>query len=145
MKNLTIPLSFILGLSAVPVETALAAAANNPPASPEQTVLTPEAALAAQVAEIAATTTLTRDVQESLISSAVRLAILTATEGVRDPAQVLKLALQLTTAAAKAAPRFSDTILKTAAALPTLASIPGGPNQIQAAVLDAVMAAVPLH
>ena len=110
------------------------------PGAPEQAELTPQAILAAQVSEIASDTTMSRAAQEKLIASAVRLAIATAIEGIKDRAQALKIAVQLTTAAAKAAPRFGETIMLTASSIPALAGIDGALGQIQAAVLSGIKA-----
>ncbi len=105
---------------------------------PEATELneaqSPAAILAAQVQDIAASSTISRKSQAKLITNAIRRAITAATEGIKDPAQRLQIALELTTAAAKAAPHFAATITRAVTGLPALAKIEGALEQIQAAV-----------
>ena len=95
---------------------------------------TPAATLAAQVQEIASSTTLSRKSQAKLITSAVRLAITTVIEGIKDPAERLQLALELTTAATKAAPQFAATITSAVTGIPAIARIEGALDEIKEAV-----------
>lgn len=90
--------------------------------------------LATQVQEIASSSTMSRKSQAKLITNAVRLAITTATEGIKDPAERLKLALELTTAATKAAPQFAATITGAVTGIPSIAKIEGAIDGIKEAV-----------
>ena len=101
---------------------------------------TPATILAAQVKEIASSATTSRREKAKLIANAVRLAITTAMEGVKDPVARLRVALDLATAAAKAAPHFAVTITNAVSAIPALAGIEGALAQIQAAVRAGVEA-----
>ena len=95
---------------------------------------TPASILEAQVKEIASATTMSRKSQAKLITNAIRLAVTTAIEGVKKPVERLEIALELTTAAAKAAPQFAATITSAVSDLPAIARINGALDQIQAAV-----------
>ena len=101
----------------------------------------PASTLAAQVQEIAASSSLSRRSQAKLITKAVRDAINAATDGIKDPAERLQLALELATAAAKAAPHFAATITSAVTSLPSIAKIEGAGDQIQAAVKAGIDAA----
>ena len=131
----------------LPVSAGLAAQDTNSlqnqsgPARQTEETLTPEAVLAAQVSEIASSTTLSPKTQAKLIANAVRLAVLTATEGVTDPTRRLTLALELAAAAAKAAPHFADAITTAVSSIPSIAGINGALAQIKAAVLSGTQAA----
>ena len=131
----------------LPVSAGLAAQDTNSlqnqsgPARQTEETLTPEAVLAAQVSEIASSTTLSPKTQAKLIASAVRLAVLAATEAVADPAQRLTLALELATAAANAAPQFANAITTAVSSIPSIASINGALTQIKAAVQSGTQAA----
>jgi hypothetical protein len=130
-------LPLIAGLDA----TAAAPAPSRPEATGQNAELTPTAILAAQVKEITSSANLSRKSQAKLIADAVRRAITAVTEGVKDPAERLKLALELATVAAKAAPSFAATITSTVSGTPTIASIEGVLDRVQAAVKTGIEAA----
>ncbi len=90
--------------------------------------------LATQVQDIATSSTMSRKSQARLITNAVRLAITTAIEGIKDPEARLKLALELTTAATSAAPQFAATITGAVSGIPAIARIEGALDQIKEAV-----------
>lgn len=114
------------------------AATSATPDQPENTGQTeeqnPAVILGEEVRNIADTTTISRKAQAKLITQAVRTAIISATEGIKDPAQRLKVASELATAATKAAPHFAATITSAISTIPSIAAIDGGLEQIQAAV-----------
>src|SRR5450432_4501546 len=86
--------------------------------------VTPQSVLADQVKAIASSRTSTKEKQKS-IASAVKFAVLAATADLKDVAQVVKVALEFTTAAANAAPEFVDAIVSGVAAIPGIADIDG--------------------
>jgi hypothetical protein len=110
-------------------------------ASAQNVALTPVEILSGQLKEIASSTTLSRKSQAKMITNAVRVAITAATEGIKDPAERLRLALELTSAAAKAAPNFAATITSAVSNLPVLSGIEGTLTQIPAAVSAGIAAA----
>ena len=115
---------------------------NNPPAAEDQAEKpTPASILSAQVSEIASTTNISRKSQSKLIANAVRLAVITATEGTKDPEEKLQLALELASAAAQAAPHFAETITQAVESIPAIARIEGAVAQVNAAVKAGVQAA----
>lgn len=71
--------------------------------------------------------------KEKLISSAVREAILNATTEVQDSAKKLRAVMDLATAAAQAAPRFTDVIAQAASFAEPVAHIENAPARIRAA------------
>jgi hypothetical protein len=95
------------------------------------------AALAAQVGDIASSPTLSFKEKAEQISTAVRNAVSGATAQLKDPAEVLKIALKFATIAAQAAPQFTDAITNAVLTIPAIATIDGAAAQIQAAVVDA--------
>jgi hypothetical protein len=97
--------------------------------------VTPQSVLADQVKAIASSRTSTKEKQKS-ISSAVKFAVLAATADLKDAAQVVKVALEFTTAAANAAPEFVDAIVSGVAAIPGIADIDGALPQIQTVVTE---------
>ncbi len=131
--NLAI-LLLLLPLSAGIEAKAASTAPHQPDTTEHNPAKTPANRLAAEVTEIAATTAISRKAQAKKITSAIRQAINAATEGITDPAERLKVALQLTTVAAKAAPQFAATITSAVAGLPSLAKIEGAIEQIKSAV-----------
>jgi hypothetical protein len=132
MKILIPLLGLTLGLA--PLTAVRGASAPSAPPSADETSLTPESVLASQVSEIAAATTMTRATKEKLIASAVRLAINAAIQGIKDPARVLDLAVQLAGAAAEAAPAFADTVMSASTSVPGVARVDGAVAALQAAV-----------
>jgi len=97
--------------------------------------------LAGQIQDIASSKTLSRKSQAKMIAQALRVAITAVTDGVKDPTERLRLAMELVSAAAKAAPKFAATITNAAASLPALAGIDGISVQIQAAVNSGIASA----
>ena len=139
MKQKLVLLLLLLPLSA---SLATVSAAPNTPETKEQSEeLSPAAILAAQVKDIAASDTLSREAQAKQISSAVRLSIIASTEGINSPEDRLKIAAELATAATKAAPHFAATITSAVADIPFIAKIDGALEQIQAAVSTAIESA----
>ena len=70
-------------------------------------------------------------------NSAIPSAVLAATADIKDPAQVLKIALGFATAAAKAAPAYVDAIVGAVSAIPGITDIEGALTEIQTAVSQA--------
>jgi hypothetical protein len=137
--------TLLLPLLLLPLSSVLAA--DNPPSTPSQSPaaqqeeLSPAAILAGEVKEIASSTTLSRKAQAKLITNAVRTAVGAVIEGIKNPADRLKAALELATAAAQSAPHFAATITRAITSIPALAAIDGALEQIQSAVSDGVAAA----
>jgi hypothetical protein len=100
----------------------------------------PYSVLADQVRAISSSRSSDR-AKHKAIASAVRFAILAATEDVRNPAQVLKIALEFATAAGKASPGYADAVVEGASGIPALAELDGSAAMLQAAVTDAAKAA----
>ena len=75
---------------------------------------TPASLLAEQVRQIAATPDMSDKTKAKLIAKAVEVAVSNALAGVKDPADALRPARDLAAAAAKAAPRFAETITRAA-------------------------------
>ena len=98
---------------------------------------TPAMTLAAQVGDLARSPTLTLKEKNDQILAAVQNAVLAATAHLTDPAEILNVTLDLTTAAAKSAPQFTHAIIDAVSAISAIAAIDGAINQIQAAVVDA--------
>lgn len=132
MKTWLSTLVLILSANAlVAAQSALPASSNS---SAVESGVAPESVLATQVNEVAASTTMTRKTKDKLISSAVRLAISSAIQGIKDPTRALNIAVQFTSAAAAAAPDFADTILAASASVPGIAGLDGALAALQAAV-----------
>ena len=102
--------------------------------SEQSQALTASAILSGQLQEIASSSTLSPKSKAKLIANAVRTAITTATAEIKDPEQRLALALELTTAAAKAAPQFAASITSAVSGIPSIAHIKGALDEIQDAV-----------
>jgi hypothetical protein len=110
------------------------------PAGEQSDHPTPESILARQVSEIASSSSASRKAKAKRIGSAVHLAVIEATTGVKDPDQVLRIALGLATAAAEAAPSFADVIRDAILSIPSIASIDGAVAQLQAVITAAAAA-----
>jgi len=102
---------------------------------------TPETILAAQVSEIAASSTMPRKTKEKRIASAVRLAVIAATADVKEASRALEIALGLATVAAQAAPHFAEAIRDAIISIPSIASIEGALPQLQTAIKEGARAA----
>ena len=109
-------------------------AQNNQGSSEQNAAPTLADTLAAQVKEIASSESMSRKSQAKLITNAIRLAITTATEGIKDPSARLQLAMELTTAATTAAPQFAATITSAVSGIPSIAKIDGALDSIKDAV-----------
>ena len=97
-------------------------------------------ALAEQVAEIAHSAAISRAKKEKRISTSVRVAIVAATAYKSNPEGILGIALELTDAAARAAPQYADVIASAALFTPSLARLEAAPGQIRAAAFAAAKA-----
>ena len=109
-------------------QTAVAEGADDASASSE---------LAAQVHEIAHSSAISRAKKEKRISTAVRVAVVAATAYKQKPEDVLSVALELTDAAARAAPGFADIIANAVSFTPALSRIDAAPGQIRNAAYAA--------
>jgi hypothetical protein len=96
--------------------------------------------LAAEVAEIARSAAISRAKKEKRISTAVRVAVVAATAYKSNPEEVLGTALELTEAAARAAPAFAEVIAGAVSFAPPLSRIDAAPGQIRAAAFAAAKA-----
>lgn len=96
--------------------------------------------LAGQVAEIAHSSAISRAKKEKRISTAVRVAIVAATAYKNDPKEILGTALELTEAAAGAAPNFAEVIANAASFAPSLSRIDAASSQIRTAAFAAAKA-----
>lgn len=95
------------------------------------------AQLAAQVRSFAGSRTMSRSKKEQWISNAVRVAVVAATAYQDDPARSLAVGIRLSSAAARAAPEYAESIAKAAAFSPTMTRISGSSGQIRASTLAA--------
>lgn len=93
--------------------------------------------LADQVAEIASSTKLTPQAKQKRIADAVRKAVIVATMNVRDPETAVQIAVELATAASRAAPEYSQTIINSVASVPSIASVAGAVDAVQSGVVGA--------
>jgi len=100
----------------------------------------PAAILAAQIREIASSQNMSVKSQAKLLTNAVKVAVSAVIEGIKDPSERLKRALELTTAAAKAAPQFGATITSAVASIPAIGGQEGALGMIQAAVKAGIAA-----
>lgn len=133
-------LCFILLVAMIGLRAEDAAPRGQTPAAEQTDQLTPESILARQVSEIAASSSASRKTKAKRIANAVHLAVISATADVKDPDQALKIALDLGTAAAQAAPSFAEAIRDAIISIPSIASIPGAAAQVQAAITAAAAA-----
>lgn len=101
----------------------------------------PASVLASQVGDIALSPKLSPKEKAKYIANAVRVAIIATTADLKDPAQIVSIALELATVATKAAPAFAPVIAHTVCSLSAISSIEGAAGQITAAVDAAALAA----
>ena len=94
----------------------------------------PGTILAAQVSEIAATQRFSVKQKSTLISRAVRNAVVMATSDITDSTQVLKIALELAAVAAKAAPKYANVIGHAVTDIPSIMKIDGSAGAVVATV-----------
>ena len=93
--------------------------------------------LAAQVSEIAGSKLISRAKKEKRISTTVRIAVVAATAYNNNPRQTLNLALELTAAAAAAAPSYAEVITNAVSFAPAIAKIDAAQGQIRTAAFAA--------
>jgi hypothetical protein len=103
--------------------------------------ITPQSILADQVKAIAASN-LSPSAKEKAIASAVRFALLAATNKVTDPDKLVAIAVSFSDAAAAVAPDYSGAILDGVASVPAIADVQGALASIQTAVTDTAKAAI---
>lgn len=113
----------------LPVAAAYAAGQTGQPA--------PAVTFPAEVGEIANSPAMPFKEKEERISNAVQAAVTSAIAELKDPEEILPVALKLARVAATAAPQFTDAITRAFSAIPSITAIDGAANQIQAAVVDA--------
>ncbi len=101
------------------------------------------ASLAAQVSEIANSPMISHAKKEKRISTAVRVAVVAATAYKQDGNEILGIAIELSAAAAKAAPHFAEVIAKAVSFVPSVERIDGAAGQIRAAAFAAAKAPKP--
>ena len=121
----------------LPIATSQAADNDRPAENHDQAAPNSAKLLADQVGDITHSTTLTLKEKDDQVSAAVRNAINDAIAQLTDPADILKATLELTTAAAKAAPQFTHAILEGISTIPAITALGGAIDQIKAAVVDA--------
>jgi hypothetical protein len=95
------------------------------------------ATLAVQVAGIAHSSSLSRAKKEKRISTAVRIAVVSATAYKSDRGEILTIALSYTKAAASAAPHYAEAIANAVAFAAPLKQIDSAPGQIRTAAFAA--------
>jgi hypothetical protein len=96
--------------------------------------------LAAKVREIANSNLISQAKKEKRISTAVRVAVVTATAYKDDAAGALAVAIDLTQAAARAAPHYAEVIANAAAFAPAVARIDSASARIRTAAFAAAKA-----
>jgi hypothetical protein len=121
----------------LPVAATYAAGNDTPAESHDKVAPTPAKILAGQVGEIADSPTLTPTEKDDQILAAVRNAVIAATAHLTDPVEILKVTLELTTAAARSAPQFTHAIIDAVSTISAITAIDGAVSQLQAAVIDA--------
>jgi hypothetical protein len=122
----------------LPIATSHAADNDTPSEHHDQASATKSAkALADQVSDIVHSPTLTLKEKDDQVSAAVKNAISEAIANLTDPADILKVTEELSTAAAQAAPQFTHAILEGISTIPAVTAINGAISQIQTAVVDA--------
>ena len=99
--------------------------------------------LAAQVREIAGSSMVSRAKKEKRISTEVRIAVVAATAYKRNSGEILGIALELATAAARAAPQFTEVVSAAASFAPAVTRIDGATGQIRAAAFAAAKKPAP--
>ena len=124
--------------------TCLGAAATHAQSAPEPAASTRRssrsalaASLYSQVSEIAGSVTISSSKKEKRIATAVRVAVIAGAAYKSDPEAVLAVAVELARAAARAAPRYADTIANAAAFAPPVARIDGSAGRIRTATYAA--------
>ena len=93
--------------------------------------------LGAEVRDISVSAMISRAKKEKRISTAVRVAVVSATTYRKNPADALAQAIALTEAAAQAAPAFAEVIANAASFTPALSRMDGASTRIRAAALAA--------
>ena len=93
--------------------------------------------LGAEVREISGSAMISRAKKEKRISTAVRVAVVSATTYQKNPADALGHAIELTEAAAQAAPAFAEVIANAASFTPALSRMDGASAKIRASAMAA--------
>ena len=96
----------------------------------------PAGAYLAEIARLGGASEMPRMKREKLIAEAVRDAVRRATADTRNPAAMVKAAVEVTTAAAEAAPQFADAIARAAVFSGPWAKIEGAQARIRAAAFS---------
>lgn len=96
--------------------------------------------LAEQVGEISRSSAISRAKKEKRISTAVRVAVVAATAYKKSADEILGTALELTGAAAAAAPQFAEVIANAASFAPALTRIDSAASQVRSAAFAAAKA-----
>lgn len=121
-----------------------ASAANHPSSRVETTGRSALAGqLAAQVREIADSSSLSRTKKEKRISNLVRMTVVAATAYKSDPDEILGIALDLTAVAGRAAPHFAEIIASAVSFAAPITKIDGASGQIRTAAFAATKAPRP--
>jgi hypothetical protein len=102
-----------------------------------KTRLTSANVLAQKVHDIATSGEISSAKKDKRISTAVRVAVVAATAYKSDPDVILGIALQMAEAAARAAPRYAQTISNAVAFAPSVSRIEGAQNRIRIAAFAA--------
>jgi hypothetical protein len=93
--------------------------------------------LAAQVKEIANSTMVSRDRKERRITTTVRIAVVAATAYQEDRGEVVGTAIQMATAATRAAPSYAEVIARAIAFVPSVSRYAGAAGEVRAAAFAA--------
>jgi hypothetical protein len=93
--------------------------------------------LAAQVGEISHSTMISRAKKEKRISTAVRVAVVAATAYKQNPEEILGIGVAFATAAAQAAPSFTEVIVNAVAFAPSISGVDGAASRIRTAAFAA--------
>ena len=96
----------------------------------------PSKVLADQVSDIAHASNLSPKEKDAEIQAAVHAAVVAAIADITNPEEILKISLELTTAAANSAPQYTQSIIGAISTVPAIADIKGALNTIQDAVVD---------
>lgn len=118
-----------------------AASQPSPAVAPDRALAASQ--LATEVREIASASSLSSAKKEKRISTAVRTAVVAATAYRNGPNEAMEIALDLATAAARAAPRYSEVIINAVAFAPAVARIDAASSQIRAAATAAAKGQTP--
>ncbi len=93
--------------------------------------------LASQVREIANETMTSRGKKERRIATTVRIVVVAATAYRTDRDEVIGIAIQMATAASRAAPSFAEVISRSIAFVPAVSRFAGAASEVRAAAFSA--------